>query len=105
MGSVASRGTTDRITARILFKVPRAGSGTRARYSSMFFGADLRPILEPTLREAALLGLPARRVRCVSFIADLFPPRPLFILRANQTTRRPSRPTDSGCLAPRGRKI
>src|ERR1700730_5392315 len=41
MASVASGGTADRIAARILFKVPRAGSGTPARYSSTFFGAPL----------------------------------------------------------------
>src|SRR6266849_6606450 len=39
MVSVASGGTADRIAARILFKVLRAGSGTPARYSSTFFGA------------------------------------------------------------------
>src|SRR5438552_18836523 len=39
MPSVASGGTADRIAARILFKVPRAGSGMPARYSSTFFGA------------------------------------------------------------------
>src|SRR5580704_2621888 len=39
MVSVASGGTVDRIAARILFKVLRAGSGTPARYSSTFFGA------------------------------------------------------------------
>src|SRR5207247_2230871 len=41
MVSVASGGTADRIAARILFKVLRAGSGTPARYSSTFFGAPL----------------------------------------------------------------
>src|SRR5947209_16013000 len=39
MVSVASGGTADRIAARTLFKVLRAGSGTPARYSSTFFGA------------------------------------------------------------------
>ncbi len=39
MVSAAPGGTADRIAARILFKVPRAGSGTPARYSSTFFGA------------------------------------------------------------------
>src|SRR6266705_3619441 len=47
MVSVASDGATDRIKARILFKVLRAGSGTRARYSSMSFGAALRFAVEP----------------------------------------------------------
>src|SRR6202023_2297572 len=41
MASVASDGTADRIAARILFKVLRAGSGTPARYSSTFLGAPL----------------------------------------------------------------
>src|SRR5690348_1692001 len=41
MVSAASGGTADRIAARILFKVLRAGSGTPARYSSTFFGAPL----------------------------------------------------------------
>src|SRR3989442_8114941 len=41
MVSVASGGTADRIAARILCKVLRAGSGTLARYSSTFFGALL----------------------------------------------------------------
>jgi hypothetical protein len=41
MTSVASGGTADRIVARILFKVRRAGSGTPARYSSTFFGTPL----------------------------------------------------------------
>src|SRR2546428_1970883 len=41
MVSAASGGPADRITPRILFKVLRAGSGTRARYSSIFFGAPL----------------------------------------------------------------
>jgi len=39
MASVASVGTADRITARTLFKVLRAGSGTPARYSPTLFGA------------------------------------------------------------------
>src|SRR6266403_2112511 len=41
MVSVASGGTVDRIAARILVKVLRAGCGTPARYSSTFFGAPL----------------------------------------------------------------
>src|SRR5439155_15086353 len=41
MVSVASDGTADRIVARILFRVVRAGSGTSARYSSMFVGTAL----------------------------------------------------------------
>src|SRR6266700_6202152 len=47
MVSVASDGATDRIKARILFKVLRAGSGRRARYSSISFGAALRFAVEP----------------------------------------------------------
>src|SRR6266849_696806 len=41
MVSVASGGAADRIAARILLKVVRAGSGTPARYSSTFLGAPL----------------------------------------------------------------
>ena len=41
MAPVASGGTAARIAARILFNVLRAGSGSRARYSSIFFGAPL----------------------------------------------------------------
>src|SRR6266403_931834 len=47
MHSAVSGGTADRIAARIFFKVPRAGSGTPARYSSTFFGATLLFALEP----------------------------------------------------------
>src|SRR5438034_6428383 len=41
MVSVVPGGTAVRIAARTLFNVLRAGSGTRARYSSTFFGAPL----------------------------------------------------------------
>src|ERR1700732_1079231 len=41
MVSVASGGAADRIAARILLQVLRAGSGTLARYSSTSFGAPL----------------------------------------------------------------
>src|ERR1035437_2756210 len=41
MASVVSGGTTDRIVARILFRMVRAGSGTAAMYSSTFFGTTL----------------------------------------------------------------
>src|SRR6266566_8845321 len=53
MVSVASGGAKDRITARILFKVLRAGSGTRATYSSTSFGAALRFAAEPRARAFA----------------------------------------------------
>src|SRR2546427_5043863 len=49
MVSVASGGTADRMAARILFKLLRAGSGTPARYSSTFFGAPLPFAAEPRL--------------------------------------------------------
>ncbi len=42
MVSVAADGVVDRIAVRILFNMLRAGSGTRARYSSIFFGTPLR---------------------------------------------------------------
>src|SRR5271165_6452111 len=57
MASVASAGTTDRTTARILFKVVRAGSGTRARYSSTVFGAALPFAAGPRSRECAFFIL------------------------------------------------
>src|SRR5712671_187407 len=41
MTSVASAGTAERIVARILLRVVRAGSGTLAMYSSTSFGATL----------------------------------------------------------------
>src|ERR1035441_10191357 len=41
MTSVASAGTAEPITARILLNVVRAGSGTPARYSSTVFEAAL----------------------------------------------------------------
>src|SRR6266403_3144382 len=41
MVSVASAGIADRMAARTLIKVLRAGSGTPARYSSTSFGAPL----------------------------------------------------------------
>src|SRR5260370_6083970 len=60
MVSVAAGGGTERIKARILFKVVGAGSGTRARYSSMSFGAALRFAAEPRARAFAffILGIP-----------------------------------------------
>jgi len=53
MVSVASCGTADRIAARILFKVLRAGSGTPARYSSTLFGAPFPCATEPRLADSA----------------------------------------------------
>src|SRR5271157_4439279 len=53
MTSVASGGAADRIAARILFKVVRAGSRTPARYSSTFFGATLPFAAESRLPEFA----------------------------------------------------
>ncbi len=53
MTSVPSGGTADRIVARILFKVLRAGSGTPARYSSTFLGATLPFADEPRPLEFA----------------------------------------------------
>src|SRR6266568_1517268 len=54
MVSVASGGTTDRIAARILFKVLRAGSGTPARYSSTFFGTTFCGVGLPFAAELRL---------------------------------------------------
>ncbi|SRR6266851_1174789 len=52
MTSVASAGTTDRIAARTLFNVLRAGSGTAARYSSTVLGTALPFASEPRLADA-----------------------------------------------------
>jgi len=41
MTSVVSAGTTDRIAARTLLKVARAGCGTAVRYSSTVLGLAL----------------------------------------------------------------
>src|SRR5467141_3061821 len=65
MASAASGGAADRIAERISFRVPRAGSGTPARYSSTFFGgplpfaAELRLpdftfFMRPMLREVSI---------------------------------------------------
>src|SRR5690242_4715838 len=53
MVSVASVGAADRIAARILFSVVRAGSGTPARYSSTVFAVVL--LLEVPLLVFAFL--------------------------------------------------
>src|SRR5271155_4277362 len=50
MDSPASAGTTDRIAARTLLSVLRAGSGTRARYSSMSFGKPPRFVIDEPRR-------------------------------------------------------
>jgi len=53
MTSVASGGTAERIVARILLKVVRAGSGTLAMYSSTSFGATLAFAVERLLPDFA----------------------------------------------------
>src|SRR6266481_8227085 len=55
MASVVSVGIADRIAARTFIKVLRAGSGTRARYSSTFFGATLPFAAESRSPEFAFL--------------------------------------------------
>src|SRR3977135_2005704 len=63
MPAVASAGPAERIVARILFKVLRAGSGTVARYSSTSFGATLAFAVEWLLPDFAffIMGrLPAQ---------------------------------------------
>ena len=64
MTSVASGGPADRITARILVKVP-----TAARYSCLFFLATLRFVAEPEF--AFFIGpsynyLPIRKNCCMA---------------------------------------
>ena len=53
MTSVASDGTTERIVARVVVKVVRAGSGTPARYSSILFGTSL--VFSAALRRAGFV--------------------------------------------------
>src|ERR1700737_4897593 len=65
MASVASGGTADRIAARTFFKELRAGSGTAARYSSVFFGAALPFMVEP--RAPAIAFFIGRSSRGVLF--------------------------------------
>jgi len=48
---VALRDTTERIAARIFFKALRAGSGTRAKYSSTFLGGPVRLAGDLLLRD------------------------------------------------------
>src|ERR1700756_3703850 len=55
MISVAPRGTTDRISARIFFKVVRAGSGTIAIYSSVFLGRVLPFFIRDILQACSFL--------------------------------------------------
>src|SRR5438105_9916028 len=57
MVSVASDGAADRIAARTLSSVLRAGSGTRARYSSTVFGAALRFGVEPRPPDFDFFGI------------------------------------------------
>src|SRR5712691_228413 len=89
MVSVASGGTVDRIAARILCKVLRAGSGTPARYSFTFFGAplpfaaelrlpDFTFFMPPMLQELPLQGhapdhrAAVRHEKCHSFFCHTF---------------------------------
>src|SRR5215472_127831 len=50
MVSVASGGAAERIAARTFSKVPRAGGGTAARYSSTVLGARRGFVAEPRSR-------------------------------------------------------
>src|SRR6266478_9275393 len=77
MASVASGGATDRIVARTLFKVLRAGSGTPARYSSMPFGAALPFMPEPRLPD-------------FTFLIQLSPGRSFKLNNLTKLPRRPS---------------
>src|SRR2546425_6165322 len=97
MVSVASGGTADRITARTLFKVLRAGSETPARYSSMFLGIEfaffiwlIPPLRLHSMRPERERSHHRRERMNQSFIAP--------------ATLHPSRPTDSWCSAPGGRR-
>src|ERR1700690_3770928 len=67
MPSVASGGATERMTARTLFKVVRAGSGTRYRYSftvlGTFVGLPLFFFFTLTSLLPQMLQYLSRRVR------------------------------------------
>src|ERR1700736_5677253 len=86
MISTAPVGNTDRITARISVNLLRAGSGTRAKYSSTFFGPPL-PVAEaflPWLRT----GLPL--VEALAALLADFPTLPFaFLMRAMLQTLLP----------------
>jgi hypothetical protein len=70
MTSVASGGTAERMVARIVFKVVRAGSGTPARYSSMLFGASL--VSSAALRRAGFLPFTEEDYKNFHAYEDLF---------------------------------
>src|SRR5260370_13413514 len=74
MISVVSGGTAARIAVRILSNVLRAGSGTRARYSSTLFGAPLRL--------AAGLRFPDFRFFTSAILQEARGPRGMDILQA-----------------------
>ena len=76
MTSVASGGAAERMAARSSFKVVRAGSGTRERYSSTVFGAARFGAL---LAFAAVLRLPG-----FDFFALAFFTRPFYRRRRTQ---------------------
>src|ERR1700736_4844440 len=86
MISTAPVGNTDRITARISVNLLRAGSGTRAKYSSTFFGPPL-PVAEaflPWLRT----GLPL--VEALAALLADFPTLPfVFLVRVMLQTLLP----------------
>src|SRR5712692_5757651 len=67
MASVASGGTADRIAARTLFRVLRAGSGTPARYSSTLLGATLPFAAEPRAPGLAFFIATILRGRSLQF--------------------------------------
>src|SRR5258707_236146 len=67
MASVVSAGTTERMVARIRFKVLRAGSGTFARYSSTLAGAAFPVEAAPPLPGLALF---IRSLPRISFRRD-----------------------------------
>src|SRR5260370_40291962 len=123
MASVASGGKAERIAARTLFKVLRAGSGTAARYSSVVFGAARPFAAEPRLRafdffiRAILQGsllpfYPSDLSVVTQFDSVTGPMRhqteslPTYrFVRARGPARlRPSRPRGSWCSTLRGRR-
>jgi hypothetical protein len=64
-GRIAAGGRADRIAVRISFNMLRAGSETRAKYSSTFFGTLLRFLPEMALRDFTFFIVGSPRVQAL----------------------------------------
>src|SRR5579864_2612088 len=92
MVSVASRGTADRIAARIFFKALRAESGTPAAYSSKFLGGALRSFAERRLMDFAFLTRAVYQATRKLLIGRINSPRAGFRSQRLPASRRRSSP-------------